>query len=175
MGRGRDRHREGSWVAMLLSARPPPAYVQPWAPAPLSVPLSSVPSTSAFLPPLLFINILLTPSRPSSNFTHSEQPNALNHHPASWTTVYWCFLNDQINFTSHTSMLCYFSGMQRWIMCCDTLIHEPYINSVEQSDEERKPWSCGLGLVWLFHILPSESQANYFISTSVFLSVKWGS
>ena len=112
---------------MLLSARPPLAYVPSMGSSPLSVPLFSVPSTSAFLPPLLFVNILLTSSRPSSNFTHSEQPNALHHHPASWTTVYWCFPNDQINFTSHTSVLCYFSGMQRWIMCCDTLIHEPYI------------------------------------------------
>lgn len=30
-------------------------------------------------------------------------------------------------------------------MCCDTLIHELYINSVEQSDEERNPGAAGWG------------------------------
>lgn len=41
---------------------------------------------------------------------------------------------------------------------------------LEQSDEERNPGGAGgVGLDCLY--LPLESQANYFISTSVFLSV----
>lgn len=106
-------------------------------------------------------------------FTHSEYlmpeppPSFLNY-------SLLVFPYDQINFASHPKYALLFSGMQRWIMCCDTVIHELYINSVEQSDEEN-PWRCRVGLIWLFPTLPLESQANYFISTSVFLSVKWGS
>lgn len=139
--------------------------------SPLSVPLFRVPSTCAFLPPPLLINILLTSSRPSSNFTHLGQLSAWNHHTASWTTICWCFLNDGINFTSHTGAPCCFSGTQScccWITSCAVRS----FSCAEWFREDARPG----GWTWPdCHILALESQESYLLSTSIFLSVKWRS